>query len=325
MGIRYSSIPNEYKTDQETTDAFDAITSQCGDGFDGAGKRIGFFTGLAGQLGIEQLGGIGSAETLEAGLEPFLGDRFEWHEQVGFDLFVGVSEFALQKVQGEVMDDGGLSNPFEVYQGKVLGFADDATVYGNRGADQFWGKDHFVVGSKVAIEGIFGEVHPVALYPWKADFQAVSIGADGMDPDGVSGFLWGGDDRFGVEIKGDAKDIGVFDGEKALFVEFVGLSAQGPADHLFAQKLGAKGPHPKHMGDGVGIPTFGEHGDGDDTADLAPEGARFPHGVHDLAKEFGIGHFFAGTKVAGAFDFFPAKALDLEGEEVAELWVDGIA
>ena len=70
----------------------------------------------------------------------------------------------------------------------------------------------------------------------------------------------------GGEVEGNAEHVGVLCVEPPLFVQLVGLAAQGAADDLLAQQLGAEGAHAENVGDGVGVPALGEHGDGDDTA-----------------------------------------------------------
>ena len=102
---------------------------------------------------------------------------------------------------------------------------------------------------------------PVAFNAGKADFEMIALGPDGADIDGFAGRLRWRDDRAGGEIEGDAEHIGIFDVEQAFFVELIGLATQGASDHLLAQQLGAEGAYAQHMGDGVGVPAFGEHGD----------------------------------------------------------------
>ncbi len=71
----------------------------------------------------------------------------------------------------------------------------------------------------------------------------------------------GGDDRLRREIEWDAKHVRVLYVEFVVFVELVGLAAKRPADHLFAEELSAESAHAEDMRDGVGVPTFREHGD----------------------------------------------------------------
>ena len=79
------------------------------------------------------------------------------------------------------------------------------------------------------------------------------------------------------------------------------------------------------MGDGVGVPAFGEHRDRDDAADGAAELAGLADGVHDLAEQFLIGDVLAGAGIAGALDDLAAEALDLVGGHAAEVVVERIA
>ena len=69
----------------------------------------------------------------------------------------------------------------------------------------------------------------------------------------------------------DAVDIGVLRGEEAVLVGFVGAAAQAAADDLLAQELGAERADAEDVGDGVGVPALGEHGDRHDAADRLAE------------------------------------------------------
>ena len=77
--------------------------------------------------------------------------------------------------------------------------------------------------------------------------------------------------------------------KQPVFVQVVGLAAQRAADDLLAEQLGAEGAHAQDVGDGVGVPAFGEHGDRDDAADRVAEPAVLADGVHDLAQQVLIG------------------------------------
>ena len=95
----------------------------------------------------------------------------------------------------------------------------------------------------------------------------------------------GRDDGFGVEVEGDAENVGVFDVEEIVVVQVIRLAAERAADDLFTEELGAEGADADDVGDGVGVPAFGEHGDRDDAADLFAELAFLADGVHDFAEE----------------------------------------
>ncbi len=147
-----------------------------------------------------------------------------------------------------------------------------------------------VIG-KFGDEPLPGLLGAVALDAGEGDFELLAI-LHRMDADGGLGWLRLGDDGLGGEIEGDAEDVGVFDIEEAFLIEFVGLAAQAAADDLLAKELGAEGADTEYVGDGVRIPALGEHGDGDDAADLAAELAGLADGVHYLAEEIGIGFSF---------------------------------
>ena len=146
-----------------------------------------------------------------------------------------------------------------------------------------------------------------------------------MDADGRARLAGRRDHRLGGEVERDAEHVGVFDVEQALLVEIVGLAAQRAADDLLAQKLGAEGADAEDVGDGVGVPAFGQHRDGDDAADGLAQAVLLADGVHDLAQQVLIGDVLAGADVAGALDDLAAEALDLVGRHLAEVLVERLA
>ena len=79
------------------------------------------------------------------------------------------------------------------------------------------------------------------------------------------------------------------------------------------------------MGDGVGVPAFGEHRDGDDAADGTAKLAGLANGVHDLAEQFLVGDVVAGTGITAALHDLAAKAFDLVGGHAAEVVVQRVA
>ena len=126
---------------------------------------------------------------------------------------------------------------------------------------------------------------------------------------------------FGSEVEGNAEDIGVFSVKETLLVQLIGVAAQGAADHLLAQQLCPKGAHAEYMCDGVGVPAFGQHRDGDDAADRAAQAVFFADGVHHLAQQVLVADVVSQTAVAGAFDNLAAVLLDFVGRHLAEVGV----
>ena len=165
----------------------------------------------------------------------------------------------------------------------------------------------------------------VALDAREADFERVALGPHGLDLDRLARRLRRRDDRLGGEVEGNAEDVGVLDVEQAVLVQVVGLAAQRAADDLLAQELRAEGADAEDVGDGVGVPAFGEHRDRDDAADRAAELAGLADGVHDFAQQFLVGDVLACAGVAGALDDLAAEALDLVGGHAAEVVVERIA
>ena len=132
--------------------------------------------------------------------------------------------------------------------------------------------------------------------------------------------------RRGGEVERDAHDVGVFDVEQAgLGVEIVGLAAQAAPDHLLAQKLGAEGADAQDVGDGVGVPAFGQHGHRDDAADLLAEAAGTADGVHHLAQQCGFARFALRGAGALAGRELALELLDLRTGGFAESLVERVA
>ena len=188
-------------------------------------------------------------------------------------------------------------------------------------------KDGVVV--EVGCQPLLRQLDAIALDAGKADFERVALGADGLDLNRLARRLRRGDDRLRREVEGNAEDVGVFHVEQSLvrsfFVQLVGLAAQRATNNLLAQKLGAEGANAENVGDGIGIPAFGEHRDGDDAADRTAKLAGLADSVHDLAEQFLVGDVFAGTGVAGALDDFAAKAFNLVGSHATKVVVERIA
>jgi hypothetical protein len=116
--------------------------------------------------------------------------------------------------------------------------------------------------------------------------------------------------------------VGVFGREFAGFgVDEVVAAAQGAAGDLLAQQLRAEGAQPHDVGDGVGVPAFGQHGHGDDAADVGAQGIRLADGVDDFAQQVGIGQL-VDALVRVALAVVALEAFDLRGEYFLEAVVD---
>ena len=75
------------------------------------------------------------------------------------------------------------------------------------------------------------------------------------------------------------------------------------------------------MGDGVGIPAFGEHAHTDHTADVLPKLARAPHGVDHFAQQVAVGQgIHRSIGVGHAVLAF--ESLDFGCEDALERFVD---
>ena len=153
----------------------------------------------------------------------------------------------------------------------------------------------------------------------------VAFGADGFHLDCFTRRLRRGDDRLGREIEGNAEDVGIFGVEEILLVEVVGLAPQSAANDLLAEKLGAEGADTQDVGDVVGVPPLGEHGNRHDAADAGTELVELADRVHDLSQQLLVGQVFGGAGIAGALDDLAAEALDLVHGHGAEVGIEGIA
>ena len=123
----------------------------------------------------------------------------------------------------------------------------------------------------------------------------------------------------GDERERHAVDLGVLGFEAAgLGVGGVAAPAQPAADDLLAEQLAAEGADAEDVGDGVGVPAFGEHRHGDDAADVLAELALLADGVHRLAQQVGVGQLVdVGAGVAQAVGLL--ERLDLARGVLAEL------
>ena len=84
------------------------------------------------------------------------------------------------------------------------------------------------------VEPFLRQFNSIPLDTRKLDFQRVPIRAHRMDADRFARLADGRDHGLGGEVKRYAKDIGVFDVEKALLVQVVGLTAKSASNDLFA-------------------------------------------------------------------------------------------
>ena len=130
---------------------------------------------------------------------------------------------------------------------------------------------------------------------------------------------------FAVKSKGMPKTSAYSTLKESFFVQVVRLATQRAPNDLLAEELGAEGANAENMGDGIGVPSLGEHRDGDDAADGTAKLSGLADSVHDLAEQFLVGDVFAGTGITGALNNFTAKALNLIGSHAAEVIVERIA
>ena len=161
-----------------------------------------------------------------------------------------------------------------VLEAQVDAFADDARLRVTDGPTRSGVSSRTESSLNLAVKPFLGQLHAIALDAGKADFEAIALGPHGLDLDRLARRLRRRDDRLGGEVERNAEDVGVLDVEQVLLVQVVGLAAQRAADDLLAQQLSAEGADAEDMGDGVRVPAFGEHRDGDDAADRARRAGR---------------------------------------------------
>ena len=79
------------------------------------------------------------------------------------------------------------------------------------------------------------------------------------------------------------------------------------------------------MGDSVGVPPFGQHGDGDHAADLFPEPTLPAHGVHDFPQHIGVRQIVSGLLVARPRHQLALELLDLGAHQLAVAGVNRLS
>ena len=277
---------------------------------DGGGDAL---AGHVRQFLVHELRRVGAALADQAGIEPLLGDALQLPEQVELGIFARVAPLGVDQALGQVEQQRGGPHVVQVFQTEFDALADDAFVLRDGGADQIGRQLQDGIVIELGGEALLGQFDAVAGDAREADFERVAVGADGLHLDGLAGRLRRSDHRLGREVERNPQHVGVFDVEQVVFVEVVGLAAERPANDLLAEELRAEGAHAENVGDGVGVPTFREHGDRDDAADRFAEPALLADGVHDLAEQFLIGDVFGLLAVAGALDDLAAEAVDLVG------------
>ena len=104
----------------------------------------------------------------------------------------------------------------------------------------------------------------------------------------------------------------------------VARAPKATAHDLLAEKLGAESAHAEDVGDGVGIPALGEHGDGDDALDVLAQLAGLADGVHHLAEEVFVGESSA-SRPGKRCAVFVLELLDLAGGDLLEFGAHGLA
>ena len=103
-----------------------------------------------------------------------------------------------------------------------------------------------------------------------------------------------------------------------LLVGGVTHAPQAAADHLLAQQLRAEGAHAENVGDGVGVPALGQHGDADHALDVFAELAGLADRVHHLAEQVFVGKVL-GITAGEAGAVFGLELVDFAGGDLLEV------
>jgi hypothetical protein len=234
--------------------------------------------------------------------QPLAADGQQVGEQPGFDVLLIVPEMVFQQAFGKPESDLlGAFGP-QVVQAVDDGLADDGGVL-DLGGDVGGGQLQLGLLGELGGQTLAGQFVAVAVDAGEGDFagdpvlQGADAGRDGAGL-GIGGGSGGRDER-----EGDAVDFGVLDGERLeggggsvgqrerAGLGMVAHAAQATSDDLFAQQLGAEGPHAQDVGDGVGVPAFGEHRDGDDALDVFAQFSGLADRVQDFAQQVFVGQF----------------------------------
>ena len=158
------------------------------------------------------------------------------------------------------------------------------------GPDHVGRQNQFRVRREICLQLFFGQVYPVADDAREDHLQRRPL----LHRRNACQLLWwldGCDLGLRRKVERDAHDVGVLDIEQSIVIQVIGVAAQTATDDLFAEELSAESSDPENMGHGICVPAFRQHGDGDDAANLLPESALLPNGVHHLAQEVGVGQF----------------------------------
>ena len=255
--------------------------------------------------------------------QPAFGDAEQLREEPGLVVAVVVAEVFFQRELGQQEGDFVRPAALEIVEGVDAGFADDGRVLGlggNVGGGE--GQPGFV-GERGG-EPLAGQVVAVAEQPGKGDL-AGDAAFERPDAGGQRARL-GVRGRAAARDEGErhAVDLGIFGLEMALVVGGITHAPQGAADHLLAEQLRAEGADAEDVGDGVGVPAFGEHGDADHAFDVFAELAGLADGVHHFAEQVFIGEVF-GIAAGEADAVFGLELVDFAGGDLLEVVAHGLA
>ena len=240
-----------------------------------------------------------------------------------FSVFAVLSEILFQGELGEQESNLLLATRLEVIQPVDAGLSDDRPVLGDRRNVGRGQRESRIFGEPV-LKVLIGDVIPIAQQAGECDL-AVDAVLQGSDTGRHgAGFRIARRARAGDKREGDAVDFGVFRLEPALFIDRVAHPPQAAPYHLLAKQLGAERPNAQDVGDGVGVPAFGKHGNADDAFDVFAELADLAHGVHHFAEEIFVGQRL-GVPAGEPDTVLGLEILDLHGGDFLELGAHRLA
>ena len=274
------------------------------------------------QVLVQEQRRVRPTSTHEMLVEPLPRDPLELTEQMQLGGLTGVAPFGVEQALGKLEEHRRQPCLLQMLQVQVDRLADDALVPRLRRADEIGREDERRVVGELRDQPLRGQLHAVADHAREADLQRVALGAHRLHLNGLARRLRRRDHWLGGEIERNAEHVGVLDVELPLVVQVVRLPAQRAPDHLLAQELRAEGADTENVGDGVRIPSLGEHGHRHHAADGFAQTARLADGVHRLAEQVLVGEVLGLATVAGALDDLAPKTIDLVGGHPPEILVE---
>ena len=274
---------------------------------------------------VHQLRRLRLTLTHQAAVQPLSGNPFELVEEIEPWLFARIPPFGVEQTPRQVVQERRRTDILEVLEAEIDLLADNTRVSGDRRSDEVRSELQDGVCVELGREVLLRQLDAVALDTRKANFQGIAFRAHSFHLNRLARGLRRRDHRFGGEVERHAQHIGILHVEQtSRLIQVVGLPAERATDHLLAQQLCAERADPKHVGNGVGVPAFGEHGHRDDAANGLAQTVHFANGVRHLAQQVRLRDVLRRSDVTRALDDLAPEALDLVGGHSAKVDVERI-